>query len=93
MTSHTLHTVGSSTAVRVSPSGTHSGVDITIQNSNDAGYIYVGKDTVSSTSYGFRLLPNHSISVELNGRDSLYVIGSTSNMKVAVLMTSLESGS
>lgn len=75
----------------LSPNGTHSGLDFTIQNSNDSGYIYLGgDDSVSSTNYGFRILPNHSISFELPGEDAIYAIASTSGMYVSVIYTSLE---
>lgn len=92
MASQNLITLSTSSATRVSPPGTHSGIDITIQNSNNSGYIYVGTESVSSTAYGYRLLPNHAISIELNGRDSLYAIASASGMKAAVLITHLELG-
>lgn len=90
-TNHNLITLNSS-AVRVSPPGVHSGMDITIQNVNPSGYIYVGAENVSSSSYGFRISPNHAISFELPGTDSLYVIASASGLKVAVLQTNLEKG-
>lgn len=93
MASHSLLSVSNSQATRVSPNGTHSGVDITIQNVNASGYIYVGgNDQVTSSNYGFRILPNHSISFELPGKDSLYIIASTTGLSAAVLITNLESG-
>jgi hypothetical protein len=65
-------------------------MDITLQNVNDAGYIYIGgNDTVSSTNYGFRIMPNHSISFELPSADALYAIGSEA-MNLAVMQTGLE---
>ena len=90
-TSHNIYTVGSSTAVQVSPNNTHSGVDITIQNINASGYIYVGNENVTTSSYGFRILPNHSISFELASPDALYAIGSTGGLSVAVITIGLES--
>jgi hypothetical protein len=94
MAIHKLVTLNNSTATRLSPNGIHSGTDITLQNVNDSGYIYVGVNTnVSSTDYGYRISPNSAISFELPGQDSIYAIASNSNIKVAVLMTNLESGS
>lgn len=93
MVTHSLITLSDSVATRVSPPGTHSGTDITIQNVNSSGYIYIGSSTVSEEDYGYRILPNHAISVELNGKSSLYAVASVNAMKVAVLQTSLESGS
>lgn len=93
MAMHELLTIGSSSTTRLTPNGIHSGMDITLQNVNASGYIYVGAEGVSSTNYGYRIMPNHAISVELNGMDSLYVISSAPGMKLAVLKTSLEAGS
>lgn len=93
MTQHSLTTLSNTTATRLTPNGIHSGIDVTLQNVNSTGYIYVGSSSVSSTNYGFRLMPNHSISFELPGNDSLYAVGSVNNMKVAVLQTGIEVGS
>jgi lipid-binding SYLF domain-containing protein len=91
MTQSILHTLNTSSSTRLSPNGTHSGLDFTIQNSNETGYIYLGGDSsVSSTNYGFRILPNHSISFELPGKDAIYAISSANGMKAAVIYTSLE---
>jgi hypothetical protein len=91
MAQHSIIPLTSSTPVRLTPNGRHGGMDITLQNVNDSGYIYVGaNDTLSSTNYGFRIMPNHSISFELPSLDALYAIGSTS-MDLAVMQTGLES--
>lgn len=95
MATHSLLTIGNTTPVRLTPNGlTHSGMDITIQNVNVSGYIYVGADeTVSSTNYGYRLSSGgHAWSVELSGRDHVYIIASDSNMKAAVFKSELEAG-
>ena len=92
MIKYSLKTLTTSTPLRLSPLGTHSGVDITIQNVNETGYIYLGGTEVSSTNYGYRILPNHAISIELQGRDFLYAVSSINSMKAAVLMTNLEAG-
>ena len=93
MTKHALTTLSSSTATKITPAGTHSGIDITLQNVITSGYIYIGSSSVSSTNYGFRIMPNHAISFELPGKDSLYAIASINSMKVAVLQTGIEIGS
>lgn len=90
MTTQNLYTLSDTTATRITPAGTHSGVDITIQNINDSGYIYVGTEDVTSTAFGYRLLPNHAWSIELPGRDDLWIIAETNGMEAAVLTTSLE---
>lgn len=91
-TTHNLYTVGT-TAIPVSPTITHSGMDITIQNVNPSGYIYVGTQGVSESNYGYRILPNNAFSVELAGHCDLYIVASDPDMNVAVLRTNLESGS
>jgi hypothetical protein len=92
MTAHILHTLSNSTVTRLTPLGVHAGMDFTIQNSNETGYIYIGgTETVSSTDYGFRILPNHSISFELPPKDALFAIASANGMKAAVISMSLES--
>lgn len=94
MATHSLVTVGNTTPVRLTPNGlTHSGIDITIQNANLSGYIYIGADeTVSDENFGYRLKPEHAWSVELSGKDHIYVVGSADNMKVAVFNCELEVG-
>ena len=92
MTQHVLRTLSNTEAVRLTPNGTHSGMDITLQNVNTDGYIYIGAEGVSSTDYGFRIMPNHSISFELPGNDALYAIASVNQLKLAVIETGLEAG-
>jgi hypothetical protein len=94
MASHELIALSNTTATALTPAQTHSGIDITIQNVNASGYIYIGATSaVTSSNYGFRIMPNHSISFELPGRDYLYAIASTTSMSAAVIRTNLESGS
>lgn len=93
MTAHALITLDSVTATRLSPAGTHSGCDLTVQNVNASGYIYLGSSSVSSSSYGFRIMPNHSVSFELPGKDAMYAVSSIDSMQAAVMITNLESGS
>jgi hypothetical protein len=64
-----------------------------MQNVNAAGYIYIGASNLTSVNYGFRIDPSHAISLELNGKDAIYAIGSTSNLSISVLSTALEQGS
>ena len=92
MTKHSLTTLSSSSATRLTPNGTHSGMDITIQNTHASAIVYIGGTGVSSTAYGYRLDPGTAFSIELSGRDSLYAITDTNGSKVAVLTTSLELG-
>lgn len=91
MASHSLITLSNATVTRLTPRGTHSGMDITLQNVNSTGYIYLGvDDTVSDSSYGFRIMPNHSISFELAGSDALFAIAETDGMLLANIQINLE---
>jgi hypothetical protein len=91
MTTHVLRTLSDTTAVRLTPNGKHSGMDITLQNVNDSGYIYVGGEGVTSTNYGFRIVPsNHAISFELDGADALYAIAENDGAQLAVIQMNLE---
>ena len=93
MANHNVYTLSDTTATAITPNGAHSGIDITIQNLSSSEYVYVGgTDSVSSTSFGYRLLPNHAWSVELSGQDDLYLIASTAGVQAAVLQTGLEHG-
>ncbi len=93
MTQHSLITLSSSTTTRLTPNGIHSGLDITIQNVDETAYVYIGGEDVTSEDYGYRIGPDNAWSIELSGKDSLYAISDTNNSQIAVLKTSLESGS
>lgn len=92
MTTHSLTYLYSGDAVRLTPNGTHSGMDITIQNTSSSGYVYLGGEGVNSESFGYRLSPNSAWSIELPGNDAIYAVTDSSSVLVAVLMTNLESG-
>lgn len=89
---HSLLSLSNTTATRLTPNGKHSGMDITLQNVNDSGYIYIGGEGVTSINYGFRIMPNHSFSIELNGNDAIYAIASSNGLSLAVLKARLEAG-
>ncbi len=88
-TTHALVALNSSTAVKLTPGGTHSGLDFTVQNANDSGYIYLGGEGVTTSNYGFRILPNHSISFEVPSQDHIYAVASGS-VNAAVISMGLE---
>lgn len=93
MANHNVYTLSDSTATAITPLGAHSGMDITIQNLSTSDYVYIGtNDAVSSTSFGYRLLPNHAWSIELSGHDDLYLIASAAGVQAAVLQAGLEQG-
>jgi len=90
MTQHSLTALSNATANRMTPPGSHGGMDITLQNVNATGYIYIGGEGVTSSNYGFRILPNHSISFELSSNDALYAISSIDAMNIAMIQIGLE---
>lgn len=92
MTTHSLTTLSNSAATRLTPNGTHSGMDITIQNVDASAIVYIGGEDVSSSNYGYRIDPGTAFSIELPGRDALYAITNTNGSSIAVLKTNLESG-
>lgn len=90
MTEHRIEIVGT-VAKRITPNGIHSGMDITIQNVNESGNIYVGGEGVSTTNYGYKLLPGAAISFELPGKDAIYLIADNADSEAAILTIGLES--
>ena len=92
MTQHSLTTLSSSSTTRLTPNGTHNGLDITIQNVHATAYVYIGGADVTSSDYGYRISPNNAWSVELSGKDALYATTDTNGSQIAILKTSLELG-
>lgn len=92
MTTHAIVTLSDTTATKISPNGTHSGVDITIQNISASGFVYVGGEGVTTSSYGYRIAPASAISFELPGYDALFIIASENGLQAAVMTMGLEVG-
>lgn len=88
-TQHNLYIIGSSPVV-VASAGSGSGRDVTIQNVNETGYVYIGGLDVSTTSYGHRISPGGAISFELAAQDSLSAVCSNEGMTVPVISINLE---
>lgn len=89
MANHRIELIGA-VAKRITPPGLHSGMDITIQNVNESGNIYVGGEGVSTTNYGYKIMPNNAISFELPPRDALYLIADETDSQAAILSIGLE---
>lgn len=92
MTTHAIVTLSNTTPTQVSPNGTHSGVDITVQNINESGFVYVGGAGITTSSYGYRIDPSSAISFELPGYDALFLVASESDLQAAVITMGLEVG-
>lgn len=93
MTTHNLITLSDTTATRLTPNGLHGGMDITIQNTDDTAYVYLGGEGVTSLDFGHRLSPGAAWSVELPGKDAIYAISDTNATVIAIMNIGLESGS
>jgi hypothetical protein len=89
MTYHIKRLIGAA-STRITPNGTHSGMDITLQNVSESATIYIGGEGVSTTNYGFRLSPGQAFSIELPGLDALYAAASDADTPLAILQTGLE---
>lgn len=89
MANHGIELIGA-VAKKITPDGLHSGMDITIQNVNESGNIYIGGEGVSTTNYGYRIVPGTAISFELPPRDSLYLIADEADSQAAILSIGLE---
>jgi hypothetical protein len=90
MTIHAIRTLSNTEPIRLTPNGLHSGMDITLQNVNSSGYIYIGGEGVTTSDYGFRIMPNHSISFELPEKNALYAISEINGASLAVIQIGLE---
>ena len=92
MTTHLTTQLSNTEATRLTPIGVHSGMDITIQNLETEGFIYIGGEGVDSESFGYRIAPATAWSIELPGTDALYAISESNGAYIAVLKTGLENG-
>lgn len=85
--SHQIVNVYASATVQVNPSSAPDyaeGVTISIQNLNGSNYVYVGGSGTSSTSYGFRLSPNQSITYDLDPSDPVLLATNDTSSSVAI---------
>jgi hypothetical protein len=89
MTTHAVYSLNSSSATKITPNGVHSELNVSIQNVSASGYVYIGGEGVTTSNYGFRILPDSAISFELEGHDELYALSASAGMYAAVITTSL----
>ena len=76
----------SSTAEIVLPSdSTASYASISIENTSSSGYAYVGNSGVTTSSYGFKLYPAQTITMDIDRYEEFYVCGD-SGVTVAILI-------
>ena len=89
-TYHELLTLSDSTATELTPGAKHSGLDVTVQNVDEAAMVYVGGEGVTASDYGFKLVPGAGISFEVNPNDRIYVISDTADSNAALMRIFLE---
>ena len=89
-TFHDLLTLSNSAATELTPGARHSGLDLTIQNVDEAAVVYIGGAGVTTSDYGFKLTPGAGFSIELNPNDRLYAISDTNGSNAALLRALLE---
>lgn len=51
--------------------------DVSIQNTSQTGYAYLGNESVTTTNYGHRLFPGQTFTIELNKEDKIFAAGDT----------------
>lgn len=64
----TITLTTSGTAYEIVPPLGGNGKDVTIQNNNAAANIFLGGPGVTITDYGFKLVPNAAIALNLTAR-------------------------
>lgn len=91
MTTHQAYTLTTAnTAYEIIPARQGNGRDVTIQNNNATALIYIGGEGVTSTSYGFKIVPGAAISFELDGEDSIWAVSNSSGVDVHIMRVRLE---
>ena len=58
---------------------------ISIQNTSNDKYAYIGGADVSSSNYGHKLFPAQSFSIDVNPYDAIYAVGD-SGVTVAIFI-------
>jgi len=89
-TYHALLTLSNSTQTELSPGINHSGLDVTVQNVDEAANLFIGGAGVTATDYGFKLAPGAGVSFELNPRDQLFIISDVDGSEAALIRIFLE---
>lgn len=85
---HQLYYVSSAT--QITPVGTHSGVDITIQNTSTSNVFIGTNQYVGTTSYGHKLESGKSVAFSVAPQDALWLYSdSPVGAEVAVLTLGL----
>ena len=86
-TRHKIVTLSTSTPTALTYEDTiQSSYTLVIQNNNDSGYLFLGSDSVSTSSYGYKLYPGQGLTIELSAFNRIYAVCSTNTMTAALLV-------
>lgn len=85
----TLTTSG--TAYEIIPALGGNGKDVTIQNNNASASILIGGPGVTTTDFGFKLVPGAAISFNLDPKENVWAVSSTSAATVNIMRMNPES--
>ena len=85
----TLTTSG--TAYEIIPVLGGNGKDITIQNNNVSANVFIGGAGVTTSDFGFKLVPGAAISFNLDPKENVWAVSSTSAATVNILRMNPES--
>lgn len=78
-----------STAVEVTFSDeVQSPNSMSVENTSPDKYVYIGNDSVTTASYGFKLYPAQTITIDMNPFDKLYACGD-SGATIAVMVVEI----
>ena len=61
-------------------------LSITIQNLDETISVYLGDESVSTSSYGFRLDPYATYSADLLTRDEIYSVSAEGQVNLAIIL-------
>jgi molybdopterin biosynthesis enzyme MoaB len=86
----TITLTTSGTAYEILPVREGNGRDVTIQNNNASAIVYIGGTGVTTSDYGFKILPNAAISFELDGTDNIWAVSGTNAATVNTMSIKLE---
>lgn len=81
----------SGTAYEIIPELGGNGKDITIQNNNASAAVFIGGVGVTTSDYGFKLVPGAAISFNLDPKENVWAVSATSAATVNIMRMNPES--
>jgi hypothetical protein len=87
----TITLTTSGTAYEIIPELGGNGKDITIQNNNATANVFIGGPGLTTSDYGFKLLPNAAISFNLDPKENVWAVSDANSAVVHVMKMNPES--